>query len=248
MSSETELKLVPQRNPKERSIRKKCQIGIKIRQCYVKALGKRAPECVRIRKVGKTRYLELIDPSEGDKKRKKRKRFWRAKLSPGAWERLKTKASVLRVRRSEVIDGKDLGEIFYEVTVKEGMTKDIQRHEWEKPIPRWAFRLLWAAGTGKRSKRVVRKRRYYVKDGGNIIHVDFFQRRLKGLVVLEPQFARKKAARKFQRKHGKRQKGSKRVVFRKRPRFIDGRCLDVTHLRSAGSRSLAARRRAPRFW
>ncbi len=246
MSSETELKLWPEKHQDEDAIRKKSKIAYRMKQCYMAARGKRSPDCIRIRKVGDIRYLELIDPAEAPKRHRKRKRIWRSKLSPIAWERIKEGHEVFRVRRSEVIKGREEGEVFYTATIKEEIPDSIERHEWERPIPRWAFRLLWEFGTRKKAKRrPVRKRRYYVKEDGRIFHVDFFLRRLSGLEIVEVEFKRKRGARKFRRRHGtKRKRG---IEYQSVPKFIKGRCRDVTHRGSAGCRTLSMRNGAPSF-
>lgn len=247
MSSETELKLVPKRAPKEERIRRNCELGLAIRQCYLQAHGKRAPEFLRIRRVGRDRYLEITEPPDGRRGKATSVRRWRAKLSPAAWQRVKTKASVLRVRRSKVIKGQNAGGVFFEVTIKGRMTKNVERHEWERSLPRWAFQLLWTAGMECSSKRMLRKRRYSMRDNDRLVHVDFFTRHLKGLVVLEAQFKDAEDALRFQQEHGEKRKGRK-LIYRTRPGFIDGSCLDVSHLKKAGCRSLAAQRQVPRFW
>ena len=108
MASAIELKLSPKKRPKERAVNESAELGLSIKQCYIAACGADSPDAIRIKKVAGNRYLEFTNRS----KRTKRKRVWRSKLSGKAWKRIKNGGETLRIRRSEVFLGEDLGEVF----------------------------------------------------------------------------------------------------------------------------------------
>lgn len=245
MAAEVELKLSPKHRPDEDEVRKESTYALRIKQCYIAGNGEHAPACIRIKKIGKKRYLVIRDPAK--KKGGKDKRTWRARLSRTAWKRLREGKTVLRVRRSRVIKGKREGDVFYEVAIKEEHDGDAKRHEWERPIPRWAYRLLWSFGTrdGTR-RRTVRKTRYFVREHGRLMHIDFFRRRLRGLVLFEVEFKRRRGAERYRARHGKAHGNV--FTFKHELPFITGRSRDVTHCRAAGCRTLSRRKDAPAFW